>query len=420
MRKYIHFIASILFALVFSLSHTQSAYAVIEGGLCNGDTTTPYQCIPAPDTICYPLDCDAGLKCVSGICRQDGVAPGPGTGSVGGTQCSCVNEGQAGSGKNGFTCGGGPVAYCGSADQACYRAGPEYILPKSSTGNGDEVYPNITIKGVRCDAQGQADCTCNTPNIAASGQNGMTCKIAGQPDGTGFCDQAGDACVPGGSMDEDGTEQLGEDHGGIYDNRTLLGVHCGQPEAQCTCDNPGTAGSGENGITCKFPGIEDGKGFCDDQSAACISGGQMDEDGTEQLGEDAGGRYNDMTLIGVHCGPGQEPTVPPPPSPPCTEGQWQDGKCASLITAFGELQTDPSGFVTRLFAILLSFSGGIALLLIIKAGYQMMTSQGKPEQLQAGRDQLIAAVVGLVFLIFSLVLLQVIGYDILRIPEFAP
>jgi hypothetical protein len=68
--------------------------------------------------------------------------------------------------------------------------------------------------------------------------------------------------------------------------------------------------------------------------------------------------------------------------------------------------------------VLLGLSGGIALLLIMKAGYQLMTSEGKPEQIQAGRDQLIAAIVGLVFLIFSLVFLQIIGYDILRVPCF--
>ncbi len=45
-----------------------------------------------------------------------------------------------------------------------------------------------------------------------------------------------------------------------------------------------------------------------------------------------------------------------------------------------------------------------------------MTSQGKPETLQQGRDQLIAAIVGLLFLIFSFVLLQTIGVDILKLP----
>jgi hypothetical protein len=86
-------------------------------------------------------------------------------------------------------------------------------------------------------------------------------------------------------------------------------------------------------------------------------------------------------------------------------------------TVFGDVSTDPAGFIVKIFAILLSLSGGIALLLIIRAGYSIMTSQGKPEQLQQGREQLIAAIVGLIFLIFSFVLLQLIGIDILKIPN---
>jgi hypothetical protein len=49
-----------------------------------------------------------------------------------------------------------------------------------------------------------------------------------------------------------------------------------------------------------------------------------------------------------------------------------------------------------------------------------MVSQGNPEKIQAAREQLTAAIVGLMFVVFSLVILQVIGYDILRLPGFKP
>lgn len=110
--------------------------------------------------------------------------------------------------------------------------------------------------------------------------------------------------------------------------------------------------------------------------------------------------------------------LPPPPSPPCLS--WTGGQCNAVASALGNLPTDPNKFIVTIFAILLSVSGGIALLLIIKAGYQLMTSQGKPQQIQEGRDQLVAAIVGLVFLIFSFVILQLIGFDILHIPGFGP
>ena len=109
--------------------------------------------------------------------------------------------------------------------------------------------------------------------------------------------------------------------------------------------------------------------------------------------------------------------LPHPPSPPCAEGQFKNGKCGAVPTAFGNLSTDPEGFIKSMFALLLSLSGGIALLLIMKSGYLIMTANGKPEAIQSGRDQLIAAIVGLIFLIFSLVILQVIGVEILKLPS---
>jgi hypothetical protein len=114
------------------------------------------------------------------------------------------------------------------------------------------------------------------------------------------------------------------------------------------------------------------------------------------------------------CGGGNE-DPPPPPEPPCAEKN-PAGECEQFSTALGSFATDPGKFVASVFAILLAASGAIALILIMRAGYKIMTSQGKPDTIQEGREQLIAAVVGLLFLIFSLVFLEVIGVDILQIP----
>lgn len=91
---------------------------------------------------------------------------------------------------------------------------------------------------------------------------------------------------------------------------------------------------------------------------------------------------------------------------------------SSCETAIGNIPTDPAGFVQKLFSVLLSISGGIAIILIIISGYKFMTSKGNPEQVQVAREQLTAAVVGLLFVIFSLVILQTIGVDILKLPGF--
>lgn len=107
------------------------------------------------------------------------------------------------------------------------------------------------------------------------------------------------------------------------------------------------------------------------------------------------------------------------PSPCAKYDEVEKEKCIAVDTAIGKISTEPQGFVRSVFSLVLGLAGGIALILIILSGYKMMASQGNPEQITAARDQLISAIVGLLFIIFSFVILQVIGVDILRIPGFS-
>lgn len=114
----------------------------------------------------------------------------------------------------------------------------------------------------------------------------------------------------------------------------------------------------------------------------------------------------------------------------CSEGLDEKGDitkdpekikvCKKINTAIAAISTNPKEFVTQIFGIILGLSGGIALILIIISGYRIMASSGNPEALQAGREQLVSAIVGLLFIIFSFVILQVIGVEILKIPGFNP
>ena len=113
-----------------------------------------------------------------------------------------------------------------------------------------------------------------------------------------------------------------------------------------------------------------------------------------------------------------KPPLPPPPSPPCSK--YADGKCVEVVTAFGKLSTEPGAFIQTIYGILLSFSGAIAILLLMRAGYRIQTSRGNPEALKEGQEQVTATIVGLFFLIFAFVLLQVITSDLLRIPGITP
>lgn len=82
----------------------------------------------------------------------------------------------------------------------------------------------------------------------------------------------------------------------------------------------------------------------------------------------------------------------------------------------------PAGNTSELVGWLLgrgiALGGGIAFLLIIFASIKIITAAGDPEKLKGGKELLTAAISGLIFIIFSLFLLRLIGVDILHIPGF--
>lgn len=94
--------------------------------------------------------------------------------------------------------------------------------------------------------------------------------------------------------------------------------------------------------------------------------------------------------------------------------------CASdsINTAIGCIPYKPSPFVEFFLKWFFGVVGGIAFLLIISAGYQIMTAQGDPQKMASGREVLTAAISGLIFIVFSVFLLNLIGYHILRLPGF--
>ncbi|MBI3956059.1 hypothetical protein HY339_02290 [Candidatus Gottesmanbacteria bacterium] len=75
-------------------------------------------------------------------------------------------------------------------------------------------------------------------------------------------------------------------------------------------------------------------------------------------------------------------------------------------------------FVTTLLNFGIGIAGGIAFLLIIFGGFQILTSAGNPERLNAGKELISSAITGLLMIVFSVFLLRIIGVDILGIPSF--
>jgi hypothetical protein len=103
--------------------------------------------------------------------------------------------------------------------------------------------------------------------------------------------------------------------------------------------------------------------------------------------------------------------------------QQQDGNGGTggetIETAIGPI--DPSnlqGFIQSLLGIAFGVAGGIAFLLMLFGSFQIMTSSGNPEKMKAGSELITSALTGLLFIIFSVFILKLIGVTILQIPGF--
>lgn len=95
-----------------------------------------------------------------------------------------------------------------------------------------------------------------------------------------------------------------------------------------------------------------------------------------------------------------------------------DPRGSGIATAIGCIHTNPAELVKDLMTFLIGIGGGLAFLMMLFGAFQMLTSAGNPETLNAGRSRLTSAVIGLLFVIFAVLLLQIIGVDILQIPGF--
>ena len=111
------------------------------------------------------------------------------------------------------------------------------------------------------------------------------------------------------------------------------------------------------------------------------------------------------------CFPIRFPTpIPRPPlDPSCGSG--------GIDTAIGCIPVrNTNDFIGFMIRLSIGMGGGIALVLIAVSGFMITTSGGDREKLQAGKELLTSALIGLGMIIFSVFILDLIGVRILRIP----
>lgn len=88
---------------------------------------------------------------------------------------------------------------------------------------------------------------------------------------------------------------------------------------------------------------------------------------------------------------------------------------SGIQTAIGCVPVEPAGFIQALLSLAIGIGGGIAFLMMVFGAFQMITSAGNPETLKAGQDKLTNAIIGILIIVFSVLLLKIIGVDILGI-----
>lgn len=91
-----------------------------------------------------------------------------------------------------------------------------------------------------------------------------------------------------------------------------------------------------------------------------------------------------------------------------------------IETAIGCISVlgDQNAYLADILRWAVGVGGGIAFLLIVYAGFMIMSSAGSPDRLKAGQELMTSAISGIVLLVLSVFVLRVIGVDILKIPGF--
>lgn len=106
------------------------------------------------------------------------------------------------------------------------------------------------------------------------------------------------------------------------------------------------------------------------------------------------------------------------------EGTEQYNQCVACFgnegiwTAIGCIPSKPEDIIKVVITIGLGLGGGIVLIMIIAGAFMLSTSQGDPNKTKEAKELITSAIIGLLFVIFSVTILQFIGVSILHIPGF--
>ncbi len=165
-----------------------------------------------------------------------------------------------------------------------------------------------------------------------------------------------------------------------------------------------TIPAGQTGVPCCVP-TGTGPDPCDPGSHCIIRNRTPCEDGAGTFGECFASPTGtcccpDGSDCLVISGPG---TTTPYGAPPSTVSELYD-----------RIELSPEEIAASAYKILLPIVVILGVVVIAAAGYMFMTSQGQPDKVKEAGERLTAAVVGIVFVVLSLVILRVIINTLLK------
>ena len=91
---------------------------------------------------------------------------------------------------------------------------------------------------------------------------------------------------------------------------------------------------------------------------------------------------------------------------------------AGVWTAIGCIKRDPTSIIQRFVRLGLGIGGGVSLIMTLAGGFILTPSQGDPKRTGQAKEMITNAVIGLIFVIFSVMILQFVGFTVLKIPGF--
>lgn len=95
------------------------------------------------------------------------------------------------------------------------------------------------------------------------------------------------------------------------------------------------------------------------------------------------------------------------------------GEPEGLWTAFGCISTDPVEMIKTGVYIGISIAGGVGMISIIIAGLLYSISTGDPKRTTQAKELMTSALIGILFIIFSVTILRFIAGDLMHVPGFA-